>query len=52
MTDRYDWRLDFYNLRTDRARRNIIGEDEVDKIWIPELIFDNAKADSKVFLFH
>lgn len=51
MAFRFDWRLSFVNLKTDGARKNIIKEEERDKIWIPQLVFDNAVKEIQVFFF-
>ena len=48
-THRYDWRLAFVNLKTDGARKNIIKEEERNKIWIPQLVFDNALKEIQVW---
>ncbi len=39
---RTDWRLKFYNLRSIDDLQNNVGVEEKDKIWIPNLIFDNS----------
>jgi hypothetical protein len=45
---RYDWRLFFVNLKTDERHKNIIGSEERDKIWIPNLVFDNSIEDFQI----
>ena len=45
---RHDWRITFINLKKEGTRINLIGEEDRNKIWIPELIFDNGLTDSKV----
>jgi hypothetical protein len=39
---RTDWRLTFYNLRKTGQFQSNVGEEERNKIWIPNLIFDNS----------
>ena len=38
---RTDWRLTYYNLQQSGKIKNI-GDEERNKIWIPNLIFDNS----------
>jgi hypothetical protein len=45
---RNDWRLSFFNLKTNEKRKNIVGSEEKDQIWIPNLVFDNSVKDSQV----
>jgi hypothetical protein len=45
---RNDWRLQFVNLKNDTSRKNIIGKQERDKIWIPNLVFDNSVKDIQI----
>ena len=45
---RNDWRLSFVNLKTNEKRKNIVGSEEKDQIWIPNLVFDNSVKDTQV----
>jgi hypothetical protein len=45
---RFDWRLTFVNLQKVETHKNIIGTEEQQKIWIPNLIFDNSVEDIEV----
>jgi hypothetical protein len=45
---RFDWRLTFVNLKADERHTNIIGTDEREKLWIPNLIFDNSVEDVQI----
>ena len=45
---RFDWRLKFVNLRNDEKRKNTVGEKEREKLWIPNLIFENSVRDYHV----
>ncbi len=47
-TFRFDWRLIFLNLKADESHKNIIGPDEREKIWIPNLIFENSLEDVQI----
>ena len=49
LNDRNDWRLGFLNLKKKGTRNNLIGNTEIQKLWIPELLFDNAATTTKVF---
>jgi len=48
---RYDWRLKFLNLKKNGTRQNIIGQEEREEMWIPDLVFDNALKEKKVSFF-
>ncbi len=45
---RYDWRLSFVNLKNESKRKNIIGFEEREQIWIPNLVFDNSIKDIQI----
>jgi hypothetical protein len=45
---RFDWRLTFVNLKKDERRKNIIGPEEREKIWVPNLVFDNSVEDVQI----
>jgi hypothetical protein len=45
---RFDWRLTFVNLKKDEKHKNIIGTEEREKLWIPNLIFDNSVEDVQI----
>ncbi len=45
---RTDWRLTYYNLRKTGLRQSNVGDDERNKIWIPNLIFDNSVKEKLV----
>jgi hypothetical protein len=45
---RFDWRLIFVNLKKDERRKNIIGPEEQEKIWVPNLVFDNSVEDVQI----
>jgi hypothetical protein len=45
---RFDWRLIFVNLKKDERHTNIIGTEEREIIWIPNLIFDNSVEDVQI----
>jgi hypothetical protein len=45
---RVDWRLFFVNLKNETKRKNIIGVEERNKIWIPNLVFDNSIKDFQI----
>jgi len=38
----YDSRLTFFNLRGEMKRGNVVGSDERNGIWIPQLVFANS----------
>ena len=37
-----DARLDFYNIKL-KETMNVISRDELNKIWLPQIIFDNTE---------
>ncbi len=45
---RFDWRLIFHNLKKDEKHKNIIGTDEREILWIPNLVFDNSVEDVQI----
>jgi hypothetical protein len=45
---RYDWRITFVNLKNSTKRVNAVGPDERNKIWIPNLVFDNSPNDGYI----
>ena len=45
---RCDWRLGYTNLKTGGTYKNILNEEEKNKIWIPDLNFENAVEEKKV----
>ncbi len=45
---RYDWRITFVNLKNNTKRVNAVGPDERNKIWIPNLVFDNSPNDAYI----
>ena len=45
---RTDWRLTYYNLRKTGLRQSNVGDDERNKIWIPNLIFENSVKEKLV----
>ena len=45
---RFDWRLFFVNLKNDERHKNINGREEREKIWIPNLVFDNSVEDFQI----
>jgi hypothetical protein len=38
----YDWRVTFYNLKLSKDNFNYIGNSDVEKLWLPRLIFSNC----------
>ena len=52
ISNRVDWRLKFINLKTGDYRKNIIGDEDLLRIWIPNLIFDNTVHDHQVIKYH
>ncbi len=38
----YDWRVTFYNLKASKDNFNYVGKAELEKIWLPRLIFSNC----------
>ena len=49
ITSRSDWRLSFSNLRDGGKVENIIGSEERDAIWIPNLYFDNSVEETYIY---
>ena len=45
---RFDWRLTFVNLKKNNLQKNIIGREEREEIWIPNLVFDNSVDDVQI----
>ena len=45
---RIDWRLSFNNLKNETKRSNIVNSDDRNKIWIPNLIFDNSVPEALI----
>ncbi len=46
---RSDWRLSFSNIRSSAKVENIIGSEERDAIWIPNLYFDNSVEETYIY---
>ncbi len=49
ITSRSDCRLSFSNLRDGGKVENIIGSEERDAIWIPNLYFDNSVEETYIY---
>jgi hypothetical protein len=41
-----DWRVTFYNLKQSRVNFNYIIGDDLNKLWLPTLIFSNSKDEN------
>ena len=45
---RYDWRLKFVDLKNDPKRANTVNLESRNKIWLPNLVFDNSIAEVQI----
>jgi hypothetical protein len=38
----YDWRVTFFNLKASKDNFNYIGNNDLEKLWLPRLFFSNC----------
>ena len=44
-----DARLEFYNIKLDETM-NVITNEELERIWLPIIVFDNTESDQRSIL--